>query len=284
MLEKITERTYADTRSGRGGNVGIIILEDKVIVVDSRFPITAKEFKRSIFELTNKPITHLILTHYHMDHILGCQEFKECKIVAHRKLKEIVEENLKNVWSSEGLRNIIERIKVERPESLWLYEGLKEIIIPNEVFEEKYFLNGIEVINTGGHTEDSSIVYVKDEKVLFSGDLIFAKSFPWGGDPTANPDKWIQALKTILEMNLEKIVPGHGPICGKEEVENYLNFMVKVKETIYKLIREGLKENEITDEISKIEFYQPTRPEFRRRTLEYWCKFWSEKAKLLSNQ
>lgn len=275
-MEKVLENIYADTRPGKGGNVGAIILEDKVVFIDAGYPAIARELKREIMKLTNKPITHLILTHYHADHTFGCQEFKECRIIAHRKLKEIMEENIRTIWKKEELKNLIERVKVERPESVWLYEGLSEIILPNEVFDDKYVLDEMEIINVGGHTEDSSIIYIKNREILFSGDLIFSHAFPWGGDPTANPDKWIKALKMILEMKIEKIIPGHGPICGKEEVERYLNFMERMKREIRELSEKGLEKNEIIDIISKIEFYQPIRLEMKRRTLEHWFNFWTK--------
>ncbi|MEM4483023.1 MAG: MBL fold metallo-hydrolase [Candidatus Methanomethylicia archaeon] len=276
-MEKVLENVYADTRLGKGGNIGAIIYEDKVIFIDAGFPAIAREAKNEIMKLTSKPITHLILTHYHADHTFGCQEFKECKIISHRKLREIMEENMKTIWRKEELKNLIERVKVERPESAWLYEGLSEIIPPNEVFDDKYTLEDMEIINVGGHTEDSSIIYIKDKEILFSGDIIFSHSFPWGGDPTADPDKWIKTLKMILEMKIKKIIPGHGPICGKEEVEKYLNFMEKVKMEVKELSEKGLGKNEIMDIISKIEFYQPLRLEMKKRTLEYWIDFWIRK-------
>ncbi|MFH0897069.1 MAG: MBL fold metallo-hydrolase, partial [Candidatus Bathyarchaeota archaeon] len=213
-LDKISESVYANTEGETGGNVGIIILKDRVVAVDSKYPISGTDFRRSISSVTSKPITHLLLTHSHGDHIFGIQAFEDCKIVSQRLLKEKMEANLKTVWSHRNLEKMVEDIKKNRPSMAQQYEGLK-IVLPNKTFEEHFTIDGVKMFRMKGHTDDSAVIQAFEDNVLFSGDLVFAKSFPWAGDPTASPDAWIQSFKTILEMDVKTIVPGHGPICDK---------------------------------------------------------------------
>lgn len=209
-LDRVSTRVYANTEGETGGNVGIIVLDEGVAAVDAQYPVSGADFRRSIPSVTPKPVTHLLLTHYHGDHVFGSQAFEDCEIVAHRLLKERMEENLRTVWAPANLERMLEDVRKSRPERARLYEGLR-IVMPTSTFEERYALEGVEMIHMGGHTAGSSVVYVPDDRVLFAGDLVFAETFPWAGDPSANPDAWIRAFKSILSMDVETIVPGHGP-------------------------------------------------------------------------
>ncbi|MGQ9781336.1 MAG: MBL fold metallo-hydrolase [Nitrososphaeria archaeon] len=173
-FEKVSKRVYANTEGRSGGNVGIIELEDAVVAVDFQYPVTGAEFRRSISDVADKPVTHLLLTHYHQDHVFGIQAFRDCKIVGHSLLKKMMEENIKTVWSKDNLPNLVKG----RPDIAPLLVGL-EIVLPNITFEDNFKVEDIDMIHTGGHTACSSIVYVPEDRVLFAGDLLFAKRFPW---------------------------------------------------------------------------------------------------------
>lgn len=275
-LNQVTNRVYANTEGLTGGNVGIILLNQQVVAVDSQYPVSGKDFRRSIKDVTDKKVTHLLLTHYHGDHVFGSQAFEDCDIVAHKLLKERMEGNLKTEWAPGNLERLLDDVRRERPERAWLYDGLR-IVLPTKVFEERYVLRDggrIEMIHTGGHTADSSIVYVPEDRGLFAGDLLFAKTFPWAGDPSTNPDTWIDAFNTILSLEAEVIIPGHGPVCDKSEVRFQLAFFEAVKEEMQKLIAEGASEEEAARYEGYPEFYESETPERRDDSLKHWYNFW----------
>lgn len=275
-LSKVTDRVYANTEGLTGGNVGIILLSRQVVAVDSQYPVSGKDFRRSIKDVTDKKVTHLLLTHYHGDHVFGSQAFEDCDIVAHKLLKERMETNLKTEWAPENLERLLDQVRRERPERTWLYDGLR-IVLPTQVFEERYVLTdggSIEMIHTGGHTAGSSIVYIPEDRVLFAGDLLFAKTFPWAGDPSTNPDTWIDAFNAILRLEVEVIIPGHGPICDKSEVEFQLAFFEAVREEMQRLIAEGASEAEAAQYEGYPEFYESETPERREDSLRHWYNFW----------
>jgi glyoxylase-like metal-dependent hydrolase (beta-lactamase superfamily II) len=274
-LNKISQRVYADTKGETGGNVGVISLDQSVVAVDSQFPVSGIEFRRNIRNIISKPVSHLLLTHFHGDHVFGNQAFEDCAIVAHRLLKEKMVENLRTIWTPPNLEKIVEEVKMDRPERAWLYEGLR-IVLPNIIFDEKFTLEGIEMTRLGGHTSDSSVVYINDDRILLAGDILFAKTFPWGGDPSANPDEWILAFEKILKMDIETIIPGHGPICDKSEIEIQLNWFREVREVMKRLISNNIS-TEIAINYNFPNFYNTEREDRKLDTLKHWYMFWMKK-------
>ncbi|MFQ6053769.1 MAG: MBL fold metallo-hydrolase [Candidatus Bathyarchaeia archaeon] len=256
-LDKVSERVYANTEGETGGNVGIILLGDGVAAVDAQYPVSG-------------------LTHYHGDHVFGAKAFEDCEIVAHRLLKGKMEENLRTVWAPGNLGKLIEEVRRDRPERVHLYEGLR-IVLPTRTFDHRFALDGVEMIHMGGHTAGSSVVYVGDDRVLFAGDLIFAERFPWAGDPSADPDAWIEAFKALLDMEIETIVPGHGPLCDLSEVETQLEWFEAVREEMRRLIDEGSSMEEAVEYDGYPDFYEAERPEWRDDSLRHWYQVWSRR-------
>lgn len=272
-LNKISERVFANTEGETGGNVGIILFEDFVAAVDAQYPVSGADFRRSIPRVVSKPVTHLLLTHYHGDHVFGNQAFEHCEIVAHRLLKEIMEENLRSAWTN--VERMLEEVRKMRPEKAWLYEGL-DIVLPTKVFEERFALDGVQMIHMGGHTAGSSVVFVADDRVLFAGDIVFARTFPWGGDPSADPDLWIDAFKTILDMDVETVMPGHGPLCDKSEIEIQLEWFEAVRDKMKRLMAEGVSIEDAVKHDRYSDFYEAERDERRDETLKHWYRVWSK--------
>jgi len=280
-LEKVTDRVYGSVNPA-GGNAGIILLESQVVVIDSQFLSQAKVLRQEIERTTPKKIRFLLLTHSHSDHVFGNEIFRDCEIVAHRSLKARMEELLATTWSKESLEKQIAELKKTDPERASRFEGV-QITLPTRVFDEDFRIteNDLEVVmkHVGGHTKDSSVVYFPAEEVLFSGDLVFAESFPYGGDPTADPDEWLQALNGIMEMPVKTIVPGHGPVCDKREVQAYIKFIEGVKERMTEMIRAGKTTQEIRKDEGYPTFYSKSSDQRRQNTLVQWYNVWNRKLK-----
>jgi glyoxylase-like metal-dependent hydrolase (beta-lactamase superfamily II) len=275
-LDKVSERVYANCDGETGGNVGIVVIDDAVVAVDAQYPVSAYDFRESIATVSPKPVTHLLLTHIHGDHIFGNQAFEDCTIVSHRRLKEKMEESLGGEWAPGNLEKMLEDIKANRPERAWLFEGLR-IVLPTETFEDRYTLPGLEFINLGGHSDCSSVVYVPEERVLFAGDNIFAKTFPWAGALTADPDLWIEAFRTMLQMDVDTIIPGHGPLCDKAEVEVQLAWFEAARDEMKALIAGGASVEEAVGHDGYPEFYESSGDR-RERSLRHWYQVWSRKG------
>jgi glyoxylase-like metal-dependent hydrolase (beta-lactamase superfamily II) len=272
-LNKVSKHIYANWDGETGGNVGIIELDEEIVVIDAQYPESAKNFKKAIKDLSNKPLSHLFLTHIHGDHVFGNQVFEDLEIVSHINLKTKMKNNLENEWTAENLEKMLEAIKKDTPERLWLFNGLK-IVLPTLTFEKVFKLDKIEFIHTGGHTDCSSIVYDPLDKVVFAGDLLFVNRFPWAGDITADPDTWIEAFKTMLKMDVEKIIPGHGPLCDLDEIEKQLAWFKTMRDEMKGLIADGASEEQVANHMYP-ELYPTDRFEWQKQSYRRWYKVWT---------
>jgi len=171
---------------------------------------------------------------------------------------------------------MLEDVNRNRPEMVWLYEGLR-IVLPTTTFDDRYALDGVEVINTGGHSDCSSIVHVPEDGALFAGDLVVPKMFPWAGDPTADPDAWIGAFKRILELGADTIVPGHGPPCDSEEIRTQLAYFETTRVTMANLIADGASKEEVVNYDGYPEFYESPGGE-KAHYLRAWYRVLSNES------
>ena len=277
---RIGDRTFADTSGEGRGNIGAIELQNYTIVIDSTlFPSTATTFRKSLETQIRAPIRKLVLTHYHADHVFGNQVFKDCEIISTTQLLQHMEKQAHTFKLSDS------DIK-ERPELAEL--KCLEMTFPTMTFEKAISLRDdgfiVEITRVGGHTEGSSFVYFPQEHILFSGDLIFAKEFPWAGDETCNPQEWINALKLFKELDVEKIVPGHGPICDKSEIDRYLKFYEETTAIIKNLIERGFTKKEVLQyqDFPSFYTYERRKGAFERRsgTLARWYDFYKHRLNI----
>ncbi|MEJ2249197.1 MAG: MBL fold metallo-hydrolase [Candidatus Lokiarchaeota archaeon] len=270
-LEKVTSNTVANTSGLGRGNVGAIALNNYSVAIDSTlYAKLGLRFKKKLEEKFNLPVKYLILTHYHMDHILGVKSFKGIPIIS----SEILYKNIKN--KKEELSKNIENLSSEDPNA----EGV-ELYFPTLTFINKLYLKDgdkeIEIQHTGGHTSGSSIVYFPHESVVFAGDLIFEKMFPYAGDETCSPEALISSLEHIKNLKPDLIVPGHGPILnGKEDLQNHIDFYKELRKSVRTGIMQGLK----PDQIKAPKFFKQRADELKPVTIQHWYNFYK---KILGN-
>jgi glyoxylase-like metal-dependent hydrolase (beta-lactamase superfamily II) len=275
-LPKIKDGIYASTNGINGGNHGAIVLEDEVIMVDAGMIHPKSRVTKEFLEgETGLPILKLIFTHYHSDHVFGAQAFEPISLIASEPMRKGCEENLENDWKIETLKQNYEGIKGERPE-LWNSLDDLSIRLPDIVFKNHITLgNNKEVVVKllGGHTAGSSIVASKSHDTVFIGDLIFNGMFPYAGDRTCNPDRWIMALEEVLAMGFETVIPGHGPICGLKEVEEYIDALSVLRENVKAAIVSELSIEKFL-ESGKIPLQISEGVErFADRSIKHWYKF-----------
>ncbi|WXG43945.1 MAG: MBL fold metallo-hydrolase [Promethearchaeati archaeon SRVP18_Atabeyarchaeia-1] len=276
-IEKISDNVYVDTTGEGNGNFGAIVLPSFVVAVDaSMFPSLAQAFRKDIETRTEKRVAILVLTHYHADHVFGNQVYRDCTIVSTKELREKMLEAARTEWTPEAIK----RFGQGSPETAEKLKGI-EITFPTKTFESKYAFKDegilLELRQTGGHTADSCYVYLPSEKILFSGDLIFAQRFPWGADPTADPEKWLKALKQLTKLKPSLIVPGHGPVCGDSELQKYIDFFEKTTKIIRGIVSSGGSKEEVLKFKDYPEFYAPKRPEAKQATLSCWYDYYRKR-------
>ncbi|MBI1885254.1 MAG: MBL fold metallo-hydrolase [Chloroflexi bacterium] len=199
-------------------NGGLILGDEAAAAVDSlMLPRMTRAFRRAIRRASRLPVRHLINTHHHVDHIGGNQFFKSAEIIAHANCRD---EMLRTGIPLERIRRLMPRFAEEM-------RGLT-VVPPAVTFQDSLTLHlgdrAIELLYLGpAHTPGDALVYLPREKVLFAGDVAFHYVVP--GPFDAHVSGWIRVCDRIAEMDVEVVVPGHGPVGDKallREMRDYL--------------------------------------------------------------
>jgi cyclase len=219
----------AFVRPQEGANAGLIRTADGAVIVDTTSCAADMKALLEAARISAADVRLVINTHQHSDHTWGNQVY-DCRILAHRLCRKAMEANLDGAWKIASIEASI----AERGESDpgWAAEMRKKIdglciTLPNECFDDRRDLEiggvRIAVIHYGGHTPGSSVVWLPDARVLFSGDLLFIERYPFIGD--ADIPDLIAALKRLPKLGAGTIVPGHGPLCGEDGIAGMLGYL-----------------------------------------------------------
>jgi glyoxylase-like metal-dependent hydrolase (beta-lactamase superfamily II) len=202
---KLSEHAYAYTAEG-DPNSGIVIGDDAVMVIDTQAtPAMAQDVIRRIREVTDKPIKYVVLSHYHAVRVLGAAAYKPEHIIASQDTRDLIVERGEQDKASEIGRfpRLFQNVESVPPGMTW----------PTITFTGKMtlWLGKLEVqlIQLGrGHTKGDTVVWLPQDKVLFSGDLVEFDATPYAGD--AYFQDWPKTLDHIAALKPEKLVPGRG--------------------------------------------------------------------------
>ena len=202
---KLSDHAYAYTAEG-DPNTGIVIGDDAVMVIDTQAtPVMAQDVIRRIREVTDKPIKYVTLSHYHAVRVLGASAYQPEHIIASQDTYDLIVERGEFDKASEIGRfpRLFQNVE-SVPEGLtW----------PTITFTGKMTLwlgkLEVQILQLGrGHTKGDTVVWLPQEKILFSGDLVEFDATPYAGDayfkdwphrrwttsPPCNPKSWCLAV------------------------------------------------------------------------------------------
>ena len=214
-FSKLSEHAYAYTAEG-DPNTGIVIGDDAVMVIDTQAtPAMAQDVIRRIREVTDKPIKYVVLSHYHAVRVLGAAAYQPEHIIASQDTRDLIVERGEQDKASEIGRfpRLFQNVESVPPGMTW----------PTITFTGKMtlWLGKLEVqlIQLGrGHTKGDTVVWLPQDKVLFSGDLVEFDATPYAGD--AYFQDWPQTLNNIAALQPRALVPGRGPaLVGEQQVQ-----------------------------------------------------------------
>ncbi|MBO0798940.1 MAG: MBL fold metallo-hydrolase, partial [Blastocatellia bacterium] len=191
-IQKVKDNLYVIT--GGGGNTAAFITEKGVVVVDTKLPGNGPGILEKIKSVTQKPVTMVINTHTHTDHVGSNSAFKgKVEFVAHENCKA----------------SMMEMDAFKTP------DGKK--FLPSKTYTDKLsLLNGNDEIDLyyfgRGHTSGDSLVVFPALKVMHAGDLFAGKAAPFidtksGGSPSEYPETLAKAAAGIT--GVETVIPGH---------------------------------------------------------------------------
>lgn len=215
-------------------NAGFVVTESSVVVIDALgSPSLAKRLLTEIRRITTRPISHVLVTHYHADHIYGLQVFKNAgaTIVAQ-----------KSAWEYLGSEAATLRLEASRHE-LRPYIDENTRLVPADQWldgDETLVVGGLEfrMIAVGpSHTAEDMVVHVPQERVVFTGDIVFQGRIPFVGQ--ADSRHWIVALDRLTTLKVAAMVPGHGPVSHHPQGDIRLtrDYLLFLRETMGKAAR-----------------------------------------------
>lgn len=219
-VEKVAEGAYCIF--GQGGNIGLIVTGRHAVLIDDQYERLAPGLLAAIRTVTDKPIKYLVNTHFHGDHT-GANAVLEKQVMA------IV------AHSTVRARMKTEQAKLEPAKQ----GGLPELALgdpdPRTRARLNIHLDGTEIhlLHLGpGHTEGDLIVGIPALKVIHMGDTVILGMLPYidteGGGSFDGLVSQIEAVASFLPEGA-KVIPGHGPVCGRTEFLRYRDFLKAIQ-------------------------------------------------------
>lgn len=203
-------------------NAGFVITPSAVVSIDTGMSVSDGDF---LWQASHQPVpgckgSFLILTHHHSDHTFGMRVFSEqgVEVIAHAAVREFLE--------NDGGRYkafIVEQYLASQEEGDRIL-GEVVLSLPDRLIEQDTVLDvdgeQVQLLVTPGHVPSELCVYCPGSKVLFAGDTIYEGMPPntrFAGP--AEKAEWVRQLRRLKELDIEVVVPGHGAICSKEEID-----------------------------------------------------------------
>jgi cyclase len=259
-LRQLAPNVYAYTQATGPGvdnaslsNAGLIVGDDRLMAIDALGPpVHAKAFIAAAKKATGKSFGRLVNTHHHRDHTNGNCFFLPAEIISHQFCRQAVID-----------QGIPEHPYDNRPQ--W-QDGMNELKLapPTMTFTDRmtYYYGGtlVELIFNGpAHTWGDVMVYIPQRKILFAADIAFFYVTPAGQN--GHITRWIQAIDRIMGMDVDVIVPGHGPLGTKKELAETRAYLDLLAREVKKGYSAGMRPGQAAADIDMGRFAKWTNPE-----------------------
>jgi len=257
-LEKLAEGVYAAIHINGG-----------YAICNAGMPEAALDLRSAAETLFDNPITYVVNSHFHNDHIRGNQVFVPgASIISTTTTREYITKNEPEAIANEKeyapkrLAQLQAELQAEEDSvkrnkligwvgyfgALAASNSELKTKVPDITFEDKLILYGeertAELIEFGkGHTESDLILYLPKEKIVFMGDLLFIDNHPWIGD--GYPENLITTLNKIQKMDAGIFVPGHGKVGNKDDIATMIDYIEMIKLTALNLLNDGKSAEDI---------------------------------------
>ncbi|MEO6943350.1 MAG: MBL fold metallo-hydrolase [Lacisediminihabitans sp.] len=199
-------------------NMGLIVGAEGATSVDTTSTERRmRDYLHAVAEVTSVPIRRIVLTHSHPDHCNGASLLPDAEVIAHR--------------------NVADELRQSHPLAPHIFEPFEQGDVrprlPTIVFDETVSITAdgrpVEVRHPGwpAHTRGDAYVWLPEDGVLFTGDLVFSDGTPFA--LSGSPAGWLRALEEMARLTPAVVVPGHGRIGGAELLEpvaDYLRFLI----------------------------------------------------------
>ncbi len=248
-MRQLAPNVYIHTTSTTV-NVAAILTSEGVVFVDApMLPDEARTWRHSVANVTDAPPLYLINTDYHGGHALG-DPLLGGTILAHEAMWRHLE------GMSESYRGkLLEKWEKEFP---FEFPEMRKLAFtrPELTFEGRMTLycgdTTVQIIHVGGHTAATSMVYLPEQSILFTGDILVVGRYPYLGD--ANTKEWMDALTLIRRMNPSVIVPGHGKVCDSKATDPLSAYLRHIRAGVRKFFHAGRSKSETVSKLRRQEW------------------------------
>lgn len=265
-LERVVDGVHAAVvtlEGGALGNAAIVDLGDATLVFDTCLTLTAaRALRRAAEELTGRPPAYLVNSHFHADHVAGNQVFvPDAIVIATARTREL----MRTDNFAAGVVTAIPSLERQLPETddplrrSFLLENLHayraflaevdehQVVLPTVTFDRRLRIHGsarsVELVcHGGGHSPSDSYLHLPEDRVALMGDLLMVgrhAAFPQG-----DPAQWRRILTRMLELDLDHVVPGHGPVGTLQDVEMNRRYIEMVESLAGAIVRGELAREE----------------------------------------
>ncbi len=209
-----------EQNQGFTANAGFVITEEGVVVFDALgTPSLGAEMIVKIRERTELPITHVVISHYHADHVYGLQAFKDqtrARVIAHSASSTYLQ-------SPDADKRLEQRKDALSP---WVDDNTR-VVAPDRTFDEELLVESgqyrFRIVHAGpAHAPDDSLMIVEPAGVLFSGDIIQMGRVPYLASEEVDSANWMTAIEKVRALKPRILIPGHGK--ASDNAMEALNF------------------------------------------------------------
>ena len=245
--QELAHGVFAYVQAGGGmciANAGLIAAPDGVTAIDALFtPAMTHALLDEAQRVAAKPVTRLLNTHHHIDHTLGNALFPAATtILAHARAKAEMERVGLGM-----LGHIAEVAPHFRAEVEGATARLPDATFDGAEMELAVGQHRVRLIHLGtGHTRGDGLVFLPEEKILYAGDMAFFYVSPLAFE--GHIGNWIKLGERIIdEIDADVIVPGHGPVGGKQDLRLMLDYFVLLRDGARKAFDAGAGVREATE-------------------------------------
>ena len=216
---------------GQGGNIAAISGKDGLVLIDDEYAPLSEKIKAALRTVSDQPVRFVINTHFHLDHTDGNKNFAgEGAIV-------VAQENSRQRMTTDHFLSVFKiSQKASAPEALpkITFTDSLRMYLNNQTFQVIHIKNA--------HTDGDAMIFFKESNVLHTGDVFVRYGLPFIDQPNGGSiDGVINGVKLMLSLVDDNtvIIPGHGGLAKKKDLQAYLTMMETVRSRISKLMREG---------------------------------------------